>query len=138
MTTQRGDVTCSASRPCSGPTSDTTRTSAPPSTAATNAEILERIVRIEAAVDQIQSMLGHAIRLDYTYTVREAADLMHVAEYTVRQWCRRGQVPGAVKRRTRRGNAQEWGIPGAALRRIRDDGIPPPRPRRRRGAGPLE
>src|SRR5262245_41900611 len=56
-----------------------------------------------------------------TYTVEEAAPRLGRSEWTVRQWCNKGQVLGAKKVRGR-GRKGEWRIPHEELLRLQNEG----------------
>lgn len=83
-------------------------------------ELLERLQRIESALDQLvqQRMIK-----DW-YTTTEVAMVLGRAEFTVREWCRLGRVR-ASKRPCGRGASQEWIIAYDELQRIRNEGLLP-------------
>lgn len=78
-------------------------------------------------LDRIETLLRTLIEVrmvkDY-YTTAEAAEILHRAEWTVREWCRLGRV-NADKRPCGRGRSQEWIISHAELQRIRNAGLLP-------------
>lgn len=84
--------------------------------------ILERLERIEKA-------LGTLIQLrrvkDY-YSTDEVAELLGKAEFTVREWARRGRIK-AEKRRSGRGKYPSWVISHEELNRIQREGLFPER-----------
>lgn len=84
--------------------------------------ILERLERIEKAI-------GTLIQLrtvkDY-YSTDEVAELLGKAEFTVREWARRGRIK-AEKRRSGRGKYQSWVISHQELNRIEREGLLPER-----------
>ena len=84
--------------------------------------ILERLERIEKAI-------GTLIQLrtvkDY-YSTDEVAELLGKAEFTVREWARRGRIK-AQKRRSGRGRYQSWVISHEELTRIEREGLLPER-----------
>jgi hypothetical protein len=74
-------------------------------------------------IDQLEKNLAIA-RPKETYTTAEAAERLKRAPWTVRDWCNKGQVPGAyrVKGKGRRG---EWRITHDALVRVQNEGPGP-------------
>ena len=69
-------------------------------------EIMERLERMERA--QALSLTKEA------YTTEEAAERLGRSEWTVRQWCNKGQVKGAYKVRGK-GRTGEWRLPHDAV-----------------------
>jgi hypothetical protein len=63
------------------------------------------------------------------YSVEEVAELLNKRPYTVREWCRNGQV-NAVKRAERRGGSALWSIAAEEVSRYRDEGLLPVDPDR--------
>ena len=63
------------------------------------------------------------------YTVEEVAKTLSKTSYTVREWCRHGQV-NATKRAERRGSAALWSISADEVERIKNDGLLPLDPSR--------
>jgi hypothetical protein len=82
-----------------------------------DAEILQRLERIEAVLEEL---LRQQVVREF-YTTAQAASVLKRAEYTVREWCRHGQVR-AEKRRSGRGLSKEWVIPHVELLRIEREG----------------
>lgn len=80
----------------------------------------ERLDRIEAMLRTL--IEGRTVK-DY-YTTAEVGEILHRAEWTVREWCRLGRV-NADKRLCGRGRSQEWIISHAELQRIRNEGLLP-------------
>ena len=58
------------------------------------------------------------------YSIREAAQVLGKAEFTVREWCRHERV-NAHKRESGRGGKREWMISHDELDRIRNKGLLP-------------
>jgi hypothetical protein len=58
------------------------------------------------------------------YSVKEFAELVHKAPYTVRQWCLEGRI-NATKRMERRGGTELWSISAAELFRYWNEGLLP-------------
>ncbi len=58
------------------------------------------------------------------YTPAEVAAIIKRAAYTVREWCRYGRIK-ASKRNCGRGNAKEWMISAAELKRLQNEGLLP-------------
>ncbi len=69
-------------------------------------DIIDRLDRLEKA--QTLSIAKEA------YTTEEAAERIGRSDWTVRQWCNKGQVPGAYKVRGK-GRTGEWRIPHEAV-----------------------
>src|SRR4051812_41982331 len=63
------------------------------------------------------------------YSVEEAAGLLDKRPYTVREWCRHGQI-NAVKRSERRGGAALWSISAEEVERYTNEGLLRPDPDR--------
>lgn len=84
------------------------------------AELLERLGRIESAVDTLVSQRT----VKECYTTDEVAVLLGRRPFTVREWCRLGRIH-AEKRDTGRGNTLEWSVSHDELERIRNHGLLP-------------
>jgi hypothetical protein len=89
-------------------------------TSSTIEEVIERLARIEHALDTIIRQRT----IKDCYTTAEAAELLGKAEFTVREWCRLRRVR-ASKRPCGRGASQEWIISHDELQRIRNEGLLP-------------
>lgn len=84
--------------------------------AAQQKEIILRLDRLEKA---------HSLSVvKEAYTTEEAAEHLGRSEWTVRQWCNKGQVQGAYKVRGK-GRTGEWRLPHEALAELQAAG---PRP----------
>jgi transposase len=71
-------------------------------------------------LDRIEKSLALSVEKE-TYNTEEVAQRVGRAEWTVRQWCNKGQVPGAKKVHGR-GRQGEWRIPHEELVRLQNDG----------------
>jgi excisionase family DNA binding protein len=71
-------------------------------------------------LDNVEEHLSLSVVKD-TYTVQEAAERLNRSDWTVRQWCNKGQVPGARKV-PGKGRTGEWRIPHDALVKVQNDG----------------
>lgn len=91
-------------------------------------EVLERLERIERLL--IEQRLVRE-----WYSTHEFAEVVGLAEFTIREHCRLGRL-NAQKRKSGRGRYQEWAIPHAELLRFQREGLlaPEDRPDSRRGA----
>jgi hypothetical protein len=85
-------------------------------------EILARLERIENALKTLLEL--RAVK-DW-YTVEELAAILGKAEFTCREWCRRGRC-NAVKQGSGRGKYQSWVISQKELERIQRYGLLPER-----------
>jgi transposase len=83
-------------------------------------EVLERLGRIETALN----LLVQRQTVKDFYSTDEVAEILKKAEFTVREWCRRGRIR-AQKRRSGRGKHQSWAISHAELQRIQCEGLLP-------------
>jgi hypothetical protein len=82
--------------------------------------LLARLDRIEAALialAQQQTVKEH-------YTTEEAARLLGLAEFTVRNYCRLGRVRGE-KKGSGRGKYQSWVVGHEEIERVRREGLLP-------------
>ena len=84
------------------------------------ARILTLVQSLHNRLDDIENMMA-LNREKETYTVEEAAHRLNRSTWTVRQWCNKGQVPGAKKVRGM-GRTGEWRIPHEALVRAQNEG----------------
>ena len=83
-------------------------------------EIIERLERIET---QLSTLLQLRTVKDF-YSTDEVAAILGKAEFTVREWARRGRI-NADKRKSGRGKFQSWAISHAELQRIQREGLLP-------------
>ena len=86
-------------------------------------EIAERLRAIEV---MLQTLVREKTVKEW-YSTAEVAALVGKAEYTVREWCRRGRVR-ASKKDYNRGAHPEWLVGHAELQRLRGAGLLPIRP----------
>lgn len=80
-------------------------------------------------LDEIQNTLKALIdrdRIKDYYSTDEVAQLLGKAEFTVREWARRGRIR-AQKRRSGRGKYQSWVISHEEVTRIQREGLLPER-----------
>lgn len=75
-------------------------------------------------LDRIDQQLALSVEKE-AYTTEEVAERVGRTEWTVRQWCNKGQVRGAYKVRGR-GRTGEWRIPHEAVVRLQSEGPLPP------------
>ncbi len=82
---------------------------------------------LEERLEKIESLLGMLVerqQIREWYTTEEFARLVGKAEFTVREWCRRGRVR-AEKRRSGRGAHSAWVISHQELLRFQKEGLLP-------------
>jgi hypothetical protein len=77
----------------------------------------------QVQLDRIEKSLALSVEKE-TYTTDEVAQRVGRAEWTVRQWCNKGQVKGAKKVHGR-GRQGEWRIPREELLRLQNEGPMP-------------
>ncbi len=83
------------------------------------AALLERLERIEGKLDRLADQ---RVAKEF-YTTDEVAELLGRSGYTVREWCRKGQVKAE-----KAANGRGWLVSHAELERLRNYG-PRPEPR---------
>jgi excisionase family DNA binding protein len=81
--------------------------------------------RLRDIAQKLDRLLGAQIVRDY-YTTAQAAEVLGLAEFTVREWCRHGRIKGE-KRKSGRGAHYQWVISRAELQRYEREGLLPPR-----------
>ncbi len=86
-----------------------------------NENVLCRLENIERMLARL--LAAKEVVQDY-YSTSDVATVLRKAEWTVREWCRRGRV-NATKRVCGRGSAKEWMISHTELERIRSQGLLP-------------
>jgi hypothetical protein len=93
-----------------------------------DAELASRFDRLEqlvsARIEQLVSVLIVKQQVKESYTTSEVAEILEMAEYTVREWARHGRIH-ASKRPCGRGRSKEWSISHTELTRIRNEGLLP-------------
>jgi transposase len=87
-----------------------------------NMDSQERLERIEAML----AVLVERQTVREWYTTTQAAQLFGKAEFTVREWCRRGRV-NAAKKASGRGGHTSWAISHNEVLRIQREGLLPRR-----------
>lgn len=87
-------------------------------------EFSQVFLLLEKVVDRISSLekMVALARVKETYTAEEVAAQVRKSGWVVRQWCNKGQVPGAYKIQTGRGKKGEWRIPHEAVVRLQNEG----------------
>jgi transposase len=87
-------------------------------------ELLEQVLcivtRQQQQLDRLERLVKGSVEKE-TYTVEEVAERLKRSEWTVRQWCNKGQVEGAKKVHGR-GRKGEWRIPHEALLKLQSEG----------------
>jgi hypothetical protein len=71
-------------------------------------------------LEQLEDRLAISV-VKECYTTEEVAERLGRSEWTVRQWCNKGQVRGARKVRSK-GRTGEWRIPHDELVRLQNEG----------------
>lgn len=89
-------------------------------TADMGSEILTRLKRIE---EDLHDLRYRQTVKEY-YSTEEAAKILDLAEFTVRNYCRLGRVRGE-KKGSGRGKFQSWTISHEELQRVQRDGLLP-------------
>lgn len=98
--------------------------------AAQNLEIngsIEQIDLLLAQLDRIEAGLAALVQqrtVKEYYTTEEAAELLGLAEFTVRNYCRLGRIRGE-KKGSGRGKYQSWVVSHAEIERVRREGLLP-------------
>ena len=92
-------------------------------------DITARLNRIETALAAFQTMLTRLLERETArdwYTTEQFANLVNLAEFTVREHCRHGRL-NAEKRRSGRGAYCSWAISHEELKRFQQHGLLPRR-----------
>lgn len=79
--------------------------------------------RLDAIQKTLNALIDRGRIKDY-YSTDEVAQLLGKAEFTVREWARRGRIR-AQKRRSGRGKYQSWVISHDEVTRIQREGLLP-------------
>lgn len=90
-------------------------------------DITTRLNRIETVLASFQAMLARLLERETArewYSTEQFANMVGLAEYTVRQHCRRGRLK-ADKRRSGRGAYCSWAISHEELKRYQQHGLLP-------------
>lgn len=85
--------------------------------------VLERLSRIEAA---LAALIEQRTAKEW-YSTDEVGELLGKSSYTVREWCRKGQVPAE-----KAPNGRGWLIAHGDLLRLRNGELPRPEQESRR------
>ncbi|MGL4463873.1 MAG: helix-turn-helix domain-containing protein [Planctomycetia bacterium] len=105
-----------------------------------NVVTAEEHARLANRVGDLESLIRHlqdAVGLCQWLTPQQAAEVLGLCEWEVRDRCRTGEIPGAVQE----GKRRHWKIPRTALtelvsrRRTRDPVPTPPAPGSSGGSG---
>jgi hypothetical protein len=86
--------------------------------------VAEKVSALEVVLSEVHGVVMNQKPHKDWYTVREVAERLKKAEFTVREWCRLGRV-NAAKRDCGRGNSQEWIVSHDELVRIGNEGLLP-------------
>ena len=78
---------------------------------------------LEELKDMVRVLVNREMVRDY-YSTDQFAELVHKAEFTVREWCRLGRVH-AEKRRSGRGAFAAWVISHTEYQRYQREGLLP-------------
>lgn len=92
-------------------------------------DIATRLNRIETVLASFHAMLTRLLERETArdwYTTEQFANLVDLAEFTVREHCRLGRL-NAEKRRSGRGAYCSWTISHEELKRYQQHGLLPPR-----------
>ena len=87
-------------------------------------ELVAMLALIGERLSELRDLVVGQRTLKEWYSTAEAAQALDKAEFTVREWCRRGRIR-AGKRPCSRGRSQEWMISHEELTRIRNEGLLP-------------
>lgn len=86
--------------------------------------IEDLLTTIHGVVNQFRDNAVSEIPKKDWFTPGELAKLLGKRPYTVREWCRLGRI-NAQKRRTGRGDADEWEISAEEIERYKNHGLLP-------------
>ena len=90
-----------------------------PAQDATVLRLVELVTGMREQLDRVERRVGLGV-VKEMYTTEEVAGRIGRSEWTVRQWCNKGQVRGRKVRG--RGRQGEWRIPHDELVRVQNDG----------------
>lgn len=89
--------------------------------------LVERIERLGDQMEKALAVLSERQTAKVWYTTAEVSEAVARSEYTVREWCRKGQVPA-----DKAPNGRGWLIATETLSRIRNGELPLPEHTRNR------
>jgi hypothetical protein len=89
-------------------------------------EIVSRLERLDERISELKDLLLTQAAVKEHYTTEEVARITGKADFTVREWCRRGRIR-AIKKWSGRGKHQGWAIPHEELLRYQREGLRPDR-----------
>jgi hypothetical protein len=92
----------------------------------------DEILAMQVKFNEFLARLDGPRQARESYKVPEVAKMLGKGEYTVREWCRLGQI-NATKRSEGRGAARLWNISADEVARYKDKGLLPTDPNRNRG-----
>jgi hypothetical protein len=87
-------------------------------------DVQERQRKIDAVLAEVRNHLLNQEPVREWYSPAEVAAILKKRPFTVREWCRLRRI-NARKRRTGRGDADEWEISCEELERIKNHGLLP-------------
>lgn len=87
-------------------------------------EPLTLLLQLRARLIRVEELVRDQRRAREFYSTAEVAEILGKAEFTVREWCRRGRVR-AEKKQSGRGKYPCWVISDAELKRIQKEGLLP-------------
>ena len=94
-----------------------------------SAEIMTELAEMRAMLAEIRDRIANPPEVREWYSVDEVAGMLGKRPFTVREWCRLGQI-NAAKRAERRGGAALWSISAKEIARYRNEGLLPLDPER--------
>jgi len=98
----------------------------PPDIVTLLTDLRERLTTVHSKLDAVQAELRSMSQVPVEpkrwYSVEEVAALLSKRPYTVREWCRHGQI-NAAKKAERRGGAALWTISAEEVDRYRNEGL---------------
>lgn len=77
-----------------------------------------------ARLDRIEKLLVEQKTVREYYSTAELAEILHLAEFTIREHCRLGRL-NAQKRKSGRGKHTAWVVSHAELLRYQKEGLLP-------------
>jgi hypothetical protein len=83
--------------------------------------VATELAAIREELKELRTLIAEKTPKEF-YSVKEAANLLERAPFTVRQWCNNNRIY-ANKRLLRRGGKLEWVISAEEIVRIQSDGL---------------